>query len=623
MDAAIIRFLLAGWILFSMAPPLNAAPPQTYNAQLEYLKVINNAGPAHDPQLIFLLLEQYLSTNQSEAGVSFFETLLDRHRSSMSPDQQSLYLAALGLLRATHAQDVFLLKRLGWVRETIAILETAKKLGGERGFVAHWAAGYVYTELPSWFGKQQDAREDLQWCMDHAAQAPNAGWMREVYYHLAVLSKRIDGQEKQTAELLGRAGYESLDDAHGFTTPFAVNRLTGNTFGSRRIREIVPHRIYVLSGFEFTEYYFVVSDDRKELVAIDAGTRPDSAQAAFEALNRQVPGLPPLTTVFITHAHWDHVGGHSYFRRLNPKVRFYARENYAQELTRSINAPAGNTYFFGSRFNLDMIRDFKPEVTIDKRTDVVIGGTPFQLIPVAGGETDDALFIHLPADSVLFVGDFMMPYFGAPFVEEGNIPGLFASIDTAVALQPVHLLHGHEPLTTLFDSTALLAQMKGHLQWLYRMTLQSISRGADRAAIHHLNLIPPDMLDTPAAQVPYLVMREHFIDRVYDQNVGYWQPGLAGLDQLSTKELGSVFSYYLALSDQQLASIAEKMLANGDLELAGKTVNQALGQYPESEALLRVKKETFLRLKQKYENFDPFKFIEYSEEIASDTKQMQ
>jgi alkyl sulfatase BDS1-like metallo-beta-lactamase superfamily hydrolase len=200
---------------------------------------------------------------------------------------------------------------------------------------------------------------------------------------------------------------------------------------------------------------------------------------------------------------------------------------------------------------------------------------------------------------------------------------LFASIDTAVLLKPTHLLHGHESLTTIFDSPQVLAQVKRHLQWLYQATLESIRQGPERAAIHHLNLIPPGILETAAAQVPYLVMREHFIDRVYDQNVGYWQPGLAGLDQLSTKELGSVFSYYLGLSDQQIASAAEKMLANGDLELAGKTVNQALSQYPDSQPLLKVKKEAFLRLKQKSENFDPFKFIEYSEEIADETPQLQ
>jgi glyoxylase-like metal-dependent hydrolase (beta-lactamase superfamily II) len=100
----------------------------------------------------------------------------------------------------------------------------------------------------------------------------------------------------------------------------------------------VPGRVYVLSGFEFTEYYFVVSDDRQELIGIDAGTRPDSAQTAYDA-----PNLPELTTVLITHSHWDHVGGHKYFRGLSPRLQFYARD------TRQPNG-ALELSLFSSRF---------------------------------------------------------------------------------------------------------------------------------------------------------------------------------------------------------------------------------------------------------------------------------
>ena len=98
--------------------------------------------------------------------------------------------------------------------------------------------------------------------------------------------------------------------------------------------------MYVLTGFEFTEYYFVVSDDGRELIGIDAGTRPDSAQAAYEALRAYAPNLPELTTIFITHSHWDHVGGHSYFRSLNPQLRFYARSNYQEEIAHDFSGPA-------------------------------------------------------------------------------------------------------------------------------------------------------------------------------------------------------------------------------------------------------------------------------------------
>jgi glyoxylase-like metal-dependent hydrolase (beta-lactamase superfamily II) len=233
----------------------------------------------------------------------------------------------------------------------------------------------------------------------------------------------------------------------------------GHAFSPRRIAEVVPKRVYALSGFEFTEYYFVVSDDGRELFGIDAGTRPDSAKTAYEALRAFVPGLPELTTIFITHAHWDHVGGHSYFRALNPYLRVYARSNYQEEIAHDVDQPAiFDKQFFGEHFNLDNVRSFKPDVAIERRTELRIGGTRIELIPVQGGETHDAMFIHLPDQGVLFVGDFIMPYLGAPFVREGDLQGLLDAIDIVVEKHPSHVLHGHEPLTRNFASQLTAAK---------------------------------------------------------------------------------------------------------------------------------------------------------------------
>jgi hypothetical protein len=60
--------------------------------------------------------------------------------------------------------------------------------------------------------------------------------------------------------------------------------------------------------------------------------------------------------------------------------------------------------------------------------------------------------------------------------------------------------------------------------------LTAIRRGDERAAIHESNLIPPDLLASqPDAHQPYYILREHVIDRIYDQNVGYWEANLQGL----------------------------------------------------------------------------------------------
>jgi len=607
--------LSAGALLGSLAAGGNGGQTASTwsRPELEYFKAVNAAGPPRDPQLLLLLMAQYSNANLQREGIEYFSALLKDFEPRLSERQKSLYLAAIGLLRAGHAGEVPLWKRLGWVRETIEILEQAKRLSRGEIFVVRWMAGVVYAQLPGFFDQREAALADLHWCVKNAGKAPHAGWLREVYYQLANVH-RSEGRAREAQDYLRLSGYAEFGKPITLTTPFAEDLAAGHAFSPQRIAEIVPGKVYALSGYEFTEYYFVVSDDGRELIGIDAGTRPDSAREAYEALRAYAPRLPELTTVLVTHAHWDHVGGHRYFRSLTPPPKFYARGNYSDEVALELSAPdLFLKRFFGTRFNLDDVQSFKPDIAIDGRVEVKIGGTRFEFIPVQGGETSDGLLINLPDQRVMFVGDFIMPYLGAPFVEEGNLPGLLNAIDVVVQKNPRHLLHGHEPLTRVFSSPSMLANLKPYLAWLQKEVLLAIRRGADRASIQQANLIPPGLLaGDPDAQMPYIVMRENVINRIYDQNVGYWQPDLQGLDHLSSADSGSLLIDYLGVSERQLTRAAERMIADGKYELAAKALDWTKGRFPGSQPLHEAERLTYLKLMEKYQEFNPFKFIIYS-----------
>jgi hypothetical protein len=223
----------------------------------------------------------------------------------------------------------------------------------------------------------------------------------------------------------------------------------------------------------------------------------------------------------------------------------------------------------------------------------------------------------------MFVGDFIMPYLGAPFVEEGNFHGLLDAIDIVAAEHPRYLLHGHEPLTRNFNSTAILAQLKPDLVWLRGQVLSAIARGEERGAIHQANLIPPGLIGgQPDVYLPYFIMREHIIDRLYDQNVGYWQPDMQGIDHLTSAERASLFVDYLGVREGQLVKAVERMAADGKYELASSLLETAGKRFADSPSVGNARRLVYLGLMEKHENTDPFKFIIYSSRIGQQVPPM-
>jgi hypothetical protein len=119
--------------------------------------------------------------------------------------QESLYLSTIGLLRAQNASSVSLLHRIGYVNDTIAMLDQAKKLSGGQVFVVNWISGVVRSQLPGMFHQKQAALDDFTWCVANITKAPHIGWLREVDFRLAKLAL-ADGDQAKAQEYLRRSG---------------------------------------------------------------------------------------------------------------------------------------------------------------------------------------------------------------------------------------------------------------------------------------------------------------------------------------------------------------------------------------------------------------------------------
>ena len=132
--------IIVGALLGSLAAgrDSDSSPTISYRPELEYFKAVNRAGPPRDPELLFLLMGQYANANRYHEGIEFFSSLLKEFEPRLSDRQRSLYLAAIGSLRAGYAGEVTFWKRIGWVKDTIATLEEAKRLSGGEIFLVRW-----------------------------------------------------------------------------------------------------------------------------------------------------------------------------------------------------------------------------------------------------------------------------------------------------------------------------------------------------------------------------------------------------------------------------------------------------------------------------------------------------
>src|SRR5262245_38092375 len=117
---------------------------KTHSAELEYLKSVNSVAPLKDPELMFILIGEFANSNLQDEGADFLSACLRQFDPQLTPIQKSLYLGIIGLLRAQNATRLSLLKRYGYVKQTIATLEQAKQLSGGNVFVVSWIAGIVH-----------------------------------------------------------------------------------------------------------------------------------------------------------------------------------------------------------------------------------------------------------------------------------------------------------------------------------------------------------------------------------------------------------------------------------------------------------------------------------------------
>src|SRR4030095_1466641 len=253
----------------------------------------------------------------------------------------------------------------------------------------------------------------------------------------------------------------------------------------------------------------------------------------------------------------------------------------------------------------------RPHHLVREPEALTAGGTRFVLYPAHGGETADALLIHVPERGALFVGDAFMPYLGAPFVAEGSAEGLLETMARIRSLRPRVLVHGHPPLTDIFTVEALPA-IEATLRELHQRVRTGVGEGRTLVEILHDNILPASLREHPASVLPYLVMRDNFIKRVYHQSTGYWKPDGEGMEVLAPREWAAALDLLGGHHEDAFVRSVRELAERGDDVLALKLAQLGLVRYPSSETLTALRHRALDSLRLRHQQLRPFKFIIYS-----------
>ena len=304
-------------------------------------------------------------------------------------------------------------------------------------------------------------------------------------------------------------------EAGAETAPVAQERVSELLTRGSELRTVpVAENVWLVSGN--SNAYLVRTPEGS--VLIDTGLGVEAARVR-ELLFEAIPDLR-LQAIVLTHAHPDHVGGVSFWKRDGVAVIAHRafpernrdqlrltpfRDRRARVLWAGVmpeGADAGPPYV-----------EIAPDILVDDEYSFHVGGVTFRVIATPGGEGPDGLSVWLPKTRMLFSGDALGPTVGSfpnlftlrgenlrlaiPLIETlGRVRALGAELLLPGHFEPVAGMNEGKSLWTLMDEIALppelgVSEQYGRVAWGVRAIWEGYTGWFRYESTTELFAVPP------------------------------------------------------------------------------------------------------------------------------------
>ncbi len=327
-----------------------------------------------------------------------------------------------------------------------------------------------------------------------------------------------------------------------------------NDFWSPPAVHQVNDRIWVAVGYDLANSIMIEGD--KGIIIVDTLGTYEKAKEVMQEFRKITD--KPVKVIIYTHGHLDHVQGTKAFLEEGDGdveiiaheslLDFYINENSVLGPIASVRtAYASGVMLPEEDRNMGLFPNPEPGTiafvapthTFSSEFSLDISGVKMKLVYV-GGESSDQLFVWLPDDDALLIGDNIYSIFPNIYTLRGAVyrdpMNYVNALDKIISLEPEHMVPSHvKPVSGKNEVMDILISTRDATQYVYDQTIRGMNNGYTADELSLMITLPEYAKDNPwisqaRGQIPW------HVKQIYYGNLGWYQGDPAFLLPISMNE---------------------------------------------------------------------------------------